>query len=68
MNGLESYTSGDINVLGMVVGDNSQVLDQVRKRVGMVFQNFNLFSTSDHSGKLRSAAATRLGSRPQFRH
>lgn len=43
MNGLESYTSGDINVLGMAVGDNTQVLDQVRKRVGMVFQNFNLF-------------------------
>lgn len=43
MNGLESYTSGDIDVLGMAVGDNTQVLDQVRKRVGMVFQNFNLF-------------------------
>jgi general L-amino acid transport system ATP-binding protein len=43
MNGLESYTSGQIDVLGMAVGDNTQVLDQVRKRVGMVFQNFNLF-------------------------
>lgn len=43
MNGLESFTSGDIDVLGMAVGDNTQVLDQVRKRVGMVFQNFNLF-------------------------
>ena len=43
MNGLESYFSGQIDVLGMAVGDNTQVLDQVRKRVGMVFQNFNLF-------------------------
>lgn len=43
MNGLESYSSGQIDVLGMAVGDNTQVLDQVRKRVGMVFQNFNLF-------------------------
>jgi ABC-type polar amino acid transport system ATPase subunit len=27
----------------MSVGDNTQVLDQIRKRVGMVFQDFNLF-------------------------
>ena len=43
INGLESYSSGQIDVLGMAVGDNTQVLDQIRKRVGMVFQNFNLF-------------------------
>lgn len=43
MNGLESYTSGQIDVLGLSVGDNALVLDQVRKQVGMVFQNFNLF-------------------------
>lgn len=43
MNGLESYTSGTLDVLGLPVGDDTQVLDQVRKRVGMVFQDFNLF-------------------------
>ncbi|WP_299562870.1 amino acid ABC transporter ATP-binding protein [uncultured Sulfitobacter sp.] len=43
INGLESYTSGDLRVLGMEVGDDTRVLDRVRKKVGMVFQNFNLF-------------------------
>ena len=43
MNGLESYRSGTLNVLGLPVGDDTKVLDQVRKRVGMVFQSFNLF-------------------------
>jgi len=43
MNGLETYSSGEINVLGLSVGDDTRILDQVRKRVGMVFQSFNLF-------------------------
>lgn len=43
MNGLESYTDGTLEVLGHSVGDNTKELDLVRKRVGMVFQNFNLF-------------------------
>ncbi|MCG6904956.1 MAG: amino acid ABC transporter ATP-binding protein [Rhodobacter sp.] len=43
MNGLETYSSGEINVLGLAVGDDTRILDQVRKRVGMVFQGFNLF-------------------------
>jgi general L-amino acid transport system ATP-binding protein len=43
MNGLESYRSGTLEVLGLPVGDDTKTLDQVRKRVGMVFQNFNLF-------------------------
>lgn len=43
MNGLESYRSGKLNVLGLSVGDDTKSLDQVRKRVGMVFQSFNLF-------------------------
>ncbi|MEO9514932.1 MAG: amino acid ABC transporter ATP-binding protein [Paracoccaceae bacterium] len=43
MNGLESYRSGALNVLGLAVGDDTRVMDQVRKRVGMVFQSFNLF-------------------------
>ena len=43
INGLETYTSGSLDVLGLPVGDDTKVLDRVRKRVGMVFQNFNLF-------------------------
>ncbi|WP_265516890.1 amino acid ABC transporter ATP-binding protein [Nitratireductor luteus] len=43
INGLEAYSSGVVEVLGLQVGDNTQILDRVRKRVGMVFQNFNLF-------------------------
>lgn len=43
INGLETYTSGQIDVLGLSVGDDTRIIDQVRKRVGMVFQNFNLF-------------------------
>jgi ABC-type polar amino acid transport system ATPase subunit len=43
MNGLESYTDGTLEVLGHTVGDDTKELDRVRKRVGMVFQSFNLF-------------------------
>jgi ABC-type polar amino acid transport system ATPase subunit len=43
MNGLESYTDGNLEVLGITIGDDTQQLDRVRKRVGMVFQGFNLF-------------------------
>lgn len=43
MNGLEGYTDGTLTVLGLEVGDDARALDAVRKRVGMVFQNFNLF-------------------------
>jgi general L-amino acid transport system ATP-binding protein len=43
INGLEKHTDGTIDVLGHVVGDDTKELDRVRKRVGMVFQSFNLF-------------------------
>lgn len=43
MNGLETYTDGTLDVLGHTVGDDTKELDRVRKRVGMVFQDFNLF-------------------------
>lgn len=44
INGLESYSSGKVEVLGLEVGGDARQLDRVRKRVGMVFQDFNLFS------------------------
>lgn len=43
INGLESFRSGKLDVLGLSVGDDTKIMDQVRKRVGMVFQSFNLF-------------------------
>ncbi|WP_298922458.1 amino acid ABC transporter ATP-binding protein [uncultured Roseobacter sp.] len=43
VNGLETYAGGTLSVLGHTVGDDERELEAVRKRVGMVFQNFNLF-------------------------
>ncbi|WP_319530145.1 amino acid ABC transporter ATP-binding protein [uncultured Cohaesibacter sp.] len=43
MNGLEELTSGTLKVLDFEIGDDSTQLLAVRKRVGMVFQSFNLF-------------------------
>ena len=43
INGLEDYASGELVVLGLDIGDDTRTLDTVRKRVGMVFQHFNLF-------------------------
>jgi len=42
MNGLETITSGSVRVCGMSPSDPS-TLNQLRSRVGMVFQRFNLF-------------------------
>ncbi|GAA6208514.1 amino acid ABC transporter ATP-binding protein [Cognatishimia sp. WU-CL00825] len=43
MNGLESIASGQLEVLGLDIADDTRNLEAVRKKVGMVFQNFNLF-------------------------
>lgn len=43
INGLERYEAGDIYVNGTRVGVGSAGLKAVRARVGMVFQQFNLF-------------------------
>ncbi|MGC6483008.1 MAG: amino acid ABC transporter ATP-binding protein [Synechococcus sp.] len=44
-NGLESIDSGAINVLGLTLNSDSdpRQIQRIRKRVGMVFQQFNLF-------------------------
>lgn len=44
INGLEPHQEGNIEVDGMVLTENSKVLTQIRKKVGMVFQHFNLFN------------------------
>lgn len=43
INGLEPITAGELFVLGQRVEDNDTVRHHLRRRCGMVFQNFNLF-------------------------
>ncbi|WP_445488760.1 amino acid ABC transporter ATP-binding protein [Rhodopseudomonas sp. RCAM05734] len=43
VNGLETYDSGSITVDGMEVGGSTTNLRELRRHVGMVFQQFNLF-------------------------
>jgi len=43
INHLETIKSGDITVAGHRLSDNQKAVDAVRREVGMVFQQFNLF-------------------------
>lgn len=43
LNGLAPHDSGVVEVLGIRVSDDRHVLARVRRSVGMVFQQFNLF-------------------------
>lgn len=43
LNGLERVQKGEITVDGMVVTSPNCDLDQLRRRIGMVFQSFDLF-------------------------
>ncbi len=43
VNGLEPFTQGEITVDGISVGARSTNLPKLRSRIGMVFQNFELF-------------------------
>lgn len=43
VNGLEPFQAGEITVDGVSVGDPKTNLSKLRARVGMVFQNFELF-------------------------
>jgi general L-amino acid transport system ATP-binding protein len=42
-NGLESYQKGSIIIDGMKISDNAKNMQAIRREVGMVFQQFNLF-------------------------
>jgi general L-amino acid transport system ATP-binding protein len=44
LNRLEAHDSGSIRIDGIELDDDMKNLDAVRREVGMVFQNFNLFS------------------------
>jgi glutamate/aspartate transport system ATP-binding protein len=43
VNGLEPFQKGEITVDGVLVGDPKTDLSALRARIGMVFQNFELF-------------------------
>ena len=43
VNGLEPFQQGEITVDGVSVGDAKTDLPKLRSRIGMVFQNFELF-------------------------
>jgi polar amino acid transport system ATP-binding protein len=43
INHLEAYQKGEIRVGGTLLGHESKTIDAVRREVGMVFQQFNLF-------------------------
>ena len=43
INHLEAYQKGEIRVGGIVLGHEAKSIDAVRREVGMVFQQFNLF-------------------------
>ena len=43
VNGLEPFTKGEITVDGISVGASTTNLPKLRSRIGMVFQNFELF-------------------------
>ena len=43
INALEDYQEGKLTVAGLLLGDNLKAIEAVRRQVGMVFQQFNLF-------------------------
>lgn len=43
LNGLESYDQGQILIDGIALTQNARHLEAIRREVGMVFQQFNLF-------------------------
>jgi ABC-type polar amino acid transport system ATPase subunit len=53
LNRLETHDGGEIIIDGIVLNDDMQHLDAIRREVGMVFQSFNLFS---HLSILRNVA------------
>ncbi|QYA10059.1 amino acid ABC transporter ATP-binding protein [Agrobacterium larrymoorei] len=43
INHLEAYQKGEIRVGGILLGHQAKAIDAIRREVGMVFQQFNLF-------------------------
>lgn len=43
INRLEEHQEGKITVMGMEITDDVKIIERIRRQVGMVFQQFNLF-------------------------
>ena len=61
VNGLEPFQSGEITVDGFSVGDKKTDLPKLRARIGMVFQNFELFPHLSITDNLTLAQTKVLG-------
>ena len=64
INGLEDYQEGRLTVAGTLLGDDVKALETVRRQVGMVFQQFNLFPHLTVIDNL-TLAARRIRHRPR---
>ena len=64
VNGLEPFQKGTISVDGVVVNDPKTNLSKLRSRIGMVFQNFELFPHMSVERNLTLAQVKVLG-RPE---
>ncbi len=57
VNGLEAFQKGEVDVDGISVGAKSTSLPKLRSRIGMVFQNFELFP---HMSVLKNIALPQI--------
>jgi glutamate/aspartate transport system ATP-binding protein len=64
VNALEPFQKGDITVDGVSVGDAKTDLPKLRSRIGMVFQNFELFPHMSVTENLTLAQVKVLGRSP----
>ena len=64
VNGLEPFQKGEIAVDGISVGDPKTDLPKLRSRIGMVFQNFELFPHMSVMRNLTLAQVKVLGRSP----
>src|ERR1700716_3318018 len=65
VNGLEPFQKGEITVDGISVGDPKTDLPKLRSRIGMVFQNFELFPHMSVPRNLPLAQVKVLGRSPE---
>ncbi|PIY74292.1 MAG: amino acid ABC transporter ATP-binding protein [Rhodobacterales bacterium CG_4_10_14_0_8_um_filter_70_9] len=64
VNGLEPFQKGAITVDGVSVGDRKTNLTKLRARIGMVFQNFELYPHMTVARNIRLAQEKVLGRSP----
>jgi len=65
VNGLEPFQKGEITVDGISVGDPKTDLPKLRSRIGMVFQNFELFPHMSVTRNLTLAQVKVLARTPE---